>query len=181
MDGLEVKPMRFAYADPPYLGCAAKYYGDATYDDLDAHANLIASLSEYDGWAYSLTSTTLQAILPLCPPSVRVGAWVKPFCSFKPNVNPAYAWEPVIFNGGRRRERVEPTLRDFVAANITLQKGLTGAKPLEFSFWIFDLLGILPTDEFTDVFPGSGMVGTAWNLYRSRAGLTQTSLFEVNL
>lgn len=155
--------MKFAYADPPYLGCGKKLYGDATFDSLDAHAELIRSLDDFDGWAYSLNSTTLQQILPLCPPDVRVGAWVKPFCSFKPNVNPAYAWEPVIFRGGRKRDRSEPTVRDFVSENITLKKGLTGAKPVNFALWIFKLLGMLPPDEFVDIFPGTGIVTETWN------------------
>ncbi len=158
--------MKYAYADPPYLGCAAKLYGDPTYDSLEAHINLIDSLAAYDGWAYSLSSVTLKDILPICSPDVRVAAWVKPFCSFKPNVNPAYAWEPVLFRGARKKPRTEPTVRDFVSANITLKKGLTGAKPLAFSLWMFNLLGILPTDEFVDIFPGSGMVGLAWNQFR---------------
>lgn len=159
--------MRFAYADPPYLGCGAKYYNDATYDSLDAHAELIDSLAVYDGWAYSLNSTTLKDILPLCPSTVRVGAWVKPFCSFKPNVNPAYAWEPVIFHGGRKFSRSEATVRDWVSANITLQRGLTGAKPFDFSFWIFAVLNMRSSDEFVDVFPGSGMVAQAWERYQT--------------
>lgn len=172
-------PQRFAYADPPYLHCAKRLYGDATYDSINAHAELIASLDAYDGWAYSLNSTTLQAILPLCPDDVRIGAWVKPFCSFKPNVNPGYAWEPVIFRGGRKRERYEPTVRDFIAANIALKKGLTGAKPLEFSFWIFQFLGMLPSDSFTDIFPGSGEVGRAWQRYSGRQSVAtaQADLF----
>jgi hypothetical protein len=155
--------MRFAYADPPYLRCAARLYGDATYDSLEAHENLIDSLDEYDGWAYSLSSSSLYEILPLCPDDVRIAAWVKPFCSFKPNVNPAYAWEPVIYRGGRKRPRTEPTVRDFVSANITLKKGLAGAKPEAFCRWIFDLLGMTPGDEFIDVFPGTGIVSAVWN------------------
>jgi hypothetical protein len=158
--------MRFAYADPPYLRCAAKLYGDATYDSINAHGILIRSLDAYDGWAYSLSSSSLKQILPLCPDDVRIAAWVKPFCSFKPGVNPAYAWEPVIYRGARKRSRQVPTVRDFVSANITLKKGLAGAKPTAFSIWLFDLLGILPTDEFTDIFPGSGMVSDAWTSFQ---------------
>src|SRR5208282_5223367 len=52
------------------------------------HAELIERLETYDAWALSLSSTSLPEVLPLCPEGVRVGAWVKPFCSFRPNVNP---------------------------------------------------------------------------------------------
>lgn len=161
-----VPQMRFAYADPPYLGCAARLYGDATYDSLDAHKTLIDSLAEYDGWAYSLSSTTLYQLLPLCPPDVRVGAWVKPFASFKPNVNPGYVWEPVIFHGGRPFTRYDDTIRDWCSANITLKKGLAGAKPYDFSVWIFRLLNMKPHDEFHDIFPGTGIVTEAWRSYQ---------------
>ena len=167
--------MKMAYADPPYLGCAAKLYGEhhpqaADYDRLETHASLIASLdAEYDGWAYSLSSPTLKNILPICPDGIRVGAWVKPFCAFKVNVNPAYAWEPVIFKGGRKRGRDRTTIRDFVSAEITLKRGLPGAKPASFAWWIFDLLGMEPDDDFVDVFPGSGAMGQAWSVYQRAA------------
>ncbi len=159
--------MRFAYADPPYLGCAQKLYGDSTYDSVDAHRELIASLCrDYpDGWAYSLNSNTLQAILPLCPQGVRVSAWVKPFAVFKPNVNPAYAWEPVIWTGGRtKRSRTEPTVRDWHSECITLQRGVPGAKPPGFAKWIVDLLGadVRKGDTITDIFHGSGAMLGVW-------------------
>jgi hypothetical protein len=95
--------MRFAYADPPYIGQAKKHYGKRKdYAGEVDHAALVARLvAEYsDGWALSLSSPTLRIILPMCPDNVRVMAWVKPFAVFKPGVNPAYAWEPVIVGGG---------------------------------------------------------------------------------
>ena len=98
----------------------------------------------------------------MCPSDVRIGAWVKPFCSFKPNVNPAYAWEPVIFMGGRRRTSDETTVMDWVIHGITLNKGLSGVKPFRFCEWIFEFLGMKPDDEFYDLFPGSGAVSMAW-------------------
>lgn len=173
-----IRKMRFAYADPPYLGFAEKFYGDPTYDRIEAHAELIADLDKYDGWVYSLTSTTLKQILPLCPDDVRIGAWVKPFCSFKMNVKPAYAWEPFLFRGGRKFEKETETPRDWIAANITLQKGLVGAKPLEFSFYIFRLLNMTPADEFIDVFLGSGEVTRAWQIFSDQYA-DQGTLFQV--
>lgn len=168
--------MRFAYADPPYLGQGAKHYGHqhefaADWDAIDAHAALIVRLvNEFDAWALSLSSTTLYDLLPLCPREVRVAAWVKPFASFKPNVNPAYCWEPVIFYGGRTaKERggaAVATVRDYCAANITLQRGTSGAKPEAFCFWVFDFIGLKPEDEFADLFPGSGSVRRAYDTWR---------------
>src|SRR5690349_16667498 len=124
------RAMRFAYADPPYLGCGrlyADHHPDALdWDHASTHRDLINRLvEEYpDGWAMSLSSPSLRTLLPLCPADARVGAWVKPFASFKPNVNPAYAWEPVIWRGGRPFTRADDTVRDWVAASITLKRGL---------------------------------------------------------
>ena len=109
----------------------------------------------------------------MCPDDVRVGAWVKPFAIFKPNVNPGYAWEPVIWRGGRKRERYDPTIRDFAAVNVTLKRGLTGVKPDGFSRWVFDLLNCQSGDELVDVFPGSGAVSEAFKRLDERLPLTQ--------
>jgi hypothetical protein len=169
--------MRFAYADPPYYGYAEKFYGKlhpeaAVYDSLDAHAKLIQRLQDEfpDGWALSMTSGNLHDILPLCPKTARVMAWVKPFCSFKPGVGVAYAWEPVVAMGGRRRTKQERTERDWCSVNITLKKGFTGAKPKGFCEWMFSMFNVRPEDEFMDLFPGSGAVTRAWEEYRSERG-----------
>lgn len=151
--------MRFCYADPPYPGCAHRYPEKTEVD----HAELVATLVRDfpDGWALSTASTTLAQVLELCPKGVRIGAWVKPFAVFKPNVNPAYAWEPVIFMGGRKRTRQEPTVRDWHSANITLKKGLCGAKPPTFNQWILDILGYRQGDEIVDLYPGTGGMSAA--------------------
>ena len=159
--------MRFAYADPPYLGMGARFYGDrhpdaGDWDRPETHEALIDRLSAFDAWAMSLSSTTLRVILPLCPYDARVGAWVKPFASFKPGVNPAYAWEPVVFHGGRKRDRKARTVRDWVSVEIALRRGCPGAKPAAMCWWLFDFLGVEPDDEFHDLFPGSGAVQRAW-------------------
>lgn len=160
--------MRFAYADPPYLGWAKRYYGDqhahaGEYDHIDAHRALITRLSaDFDGWALSLQSNALQVMLPLCPPGVRVLSWVKPWCSWKPNVRTAYTWEPIILREGRPRKRPQPTVPDHLICAMTMRKGLRGAKPAKFAFWIFDILNLQPGDEFVDCFPGTGGVGACW-------------------
>lgn len=181
---------RYAYADPPYLGCGhlyAPHHPDAlAWDDIATHEALVARLVDEwpDGWAMSLHAPSLRAILPLCPDDVRVCAWVKPFASFKPGVNPGYAWEPLILRGGRRsRDRSEPTVRDYVAAPITLRRGLAGAKPVQFCTWVLDLLGYVPGDRLDDLFPGTGAMAEAvaqfdGRLEHSAAGWTQPALGE---
>ena len=162
--------LKFAYADPPYIGQARKHY---ECEEV-CHNALIYRLAEEfpDGWALSCSSTSLEELLHICRQTlgqnqVRVGAWVKPFCSFKKNVNPAYAWEPVIFRGGRRRgTRIGlDTERDWVAESISLRKGLSGVKPIGFCYWLFEMLGMKASDEFHDLFPGSGAVTKAWEMF----------------
>lgn len=153
--------MKFAYADPPYLGCSRRYYSDhpehAKYDTIEGHAALLVELkTDYpDGWALSMTTGNLKTLMPFIPDNARIAAWVKPFAIFTPNVNPAYTWEPVIFCGGRRGDRTRKTVKDHLACNITLKKGLTGAKPKEFCDWVLDLLGYEEGDTLVDLFPGT--------------------------
>lgn len=172
--------MRFAYADPPYVGQAKKHYShDPVCAEVD-HRELISRLvNQYpDGWALSLSSPSLKYLLSLCPDGVRVMAWVKPFCAFKPNVNPAYAWEPIIVFGGRPRTREQDTVRDWISENITLQKGLCGAKPKAFCYWLFDVLNVHPEDSLDDLFPGTGVVGRCFEEYTTRTTIETTPLFR---
>lgn len=177
--------MRFAYADPPYLGLAEKFYGHlhpdaAQYDKIETHAKLIETMcKDYDGWAMSLHSPSLRDILPLCPKECRVMSWVKPFASFKPGVGVAYAWEPVIVWGGRRRSRQQQTVRDWCAVNITLRRGFAGAKPAAFVWWVLEVLNVEPDDIVDDLFPGSGAVQVAIDAWRdAKNGACQFGLFE---
>lgn len=175
--------MRFAYADPPYYGCCKLYdhhHPDGLcWDDLDTHAKLIGRLvTDYpDGWALSASSPSLQALLALCPQDVRVSPWSKSFSAFKKGVRPAFAWEPIIWRGGRNpsagyshappeKNGKQNTPKDFwwtddpgLLAPITLRKGLTGAKPPEVCAWILDLLNVRMGDRVDDLFPGTGVMG----------------------
>jgi hypothetical protein len=170
--------VKVAYADPPYVGQSKKHYGGAEVN----HRLLIAHLCDEfpDGWALSCSSPSLRHLLPQCPANIRVAAWVKPFHIIKRGVRPAYAWEPVIFRGGRNvnpripaKHGLRTTPPDYVSANITLRRGTVGAKPVEFCFWLFDVLNLQRGDELVDVFPGSGAVAAAWESYQR-----QRTLFE---
>lgn len=155
---------RLAYADPPYLGCCRLYghfHGDdgLCWDEPETHQRLFEQLRTFDGWAYSATSSSLARLLPMAP-EARIAAWVKPFAAFKRNVRIAYTWEPVLFVPGRDRSLDgAPVGRDHLAEPITLQRGLTGAKPDRFNRWVLDLLGYVDGDEMTDLFPGTGGMG----------------------
>jgi hypothetical protein len=171
--------MRFAYADPPYLGMCGRYehdHRDGCWDEVATHQRLIERLDGYDGWALSLHVPSLRAILALCPEDVRVMAWCKTWASWKPGVYPAAAWEPVILRGARKRRWANgdpQTPRDWFACSAA-QTGFFGAKPQAMAYWLFGCLGIQPDDEFHDVFPGSGAVQRAWESWRAQLPLGLT-------
>ena len=171
--------MRFAYADPPYIGQARNHYShDPLCAEVD-HADLICRLDgEYDGWALSMSATmrSLKTIVPLAPDRARFGAWCKPFASFKRGVSVAYTWEPVLFYSPRPWFHDVDTVKDHiieaapcVVDSITMMRGLSGVKPDRFCVWLFDILGMTSGDEFCDLFPGSGAVRRAWEAWTNSA------------
>lgn len=146
------------------------------------HFHLVKRLvSDFpDGWALSCSTPTLGFLLRLCPHDIRIAAWCKSFCCFKKGVRPAYAWEPVIYCGGRNPQYghkhappekggKQTTPKDFHIAPITLQKGLVGAKPDSFCVWVLALLNAVQGDEVCDLFPGTGIMGKVCE----RFGITQ--------
>lgn len=160
--------MRFAYADPPYIGQAKRHYGCNEINHKELIERLVLEFP--DGWALSASSPSLRLILPMCPSDVRIAVWAKSFCAFKRGVRPAYAWEPIIYCGGRNpvngyaatipeKNGKQTTPKDFHVASITLKKGLVGAKPKSVCRWILDLLNAQQGDEVADLFPGTGIMG----------------------
>lgn len=161
------RPLRLAYADPPYPGLAARYYADHPdfAGEVD-HQALIRSLCSYDGWALSTSAAALPNVLASCPPGVRVAAWFRgerPAASWQP----LNAWEPVIYSGGRAylspvdQRRIDALIH-VARARTTDPRRVIGAKPSAFCWWLFELLGALPGDNLVDLFPGSGGVARAW-------------------
>jgi hypothetical protein len=169
--------MRVAYADPPYPGQAKRHYGNhPDYAGEVDHAELIQNLTSYDGWCLHTASTTLKQVLDLCPEDVRVMAWVKPFAAFKPNVPVAYAWEPVIVKACRKpvvSGRI--VMRDWCSCSITLKRGLVGVKPEAVCRWLFEVMGMKPSDELIDLFPGSGAVTRAWVSWQNQLSLLSST------
>jgi hypothetical protein len=154
--------MRFAYADPPYLGNGKKRYGEhpeaAIWDDKQAHVELVNQLvAEFpDGWALSCNPADLRWLLPVCPEEVRVAAWTKTFHQIR-HVHVQYAWEPLLFMGGRHDPAHKPMTRDWHSCVATRKKGTIGSKPDSFNNWVLEILGFDPArDELVDMFPGSG-------------------------
>jgi len=156
--------IRVAYADPPYVGKAARYYArEPSFAGEVDHHRLIARLcTEFpDGWALSCSHKSLRALLPLCPPEVHLCSWGKPGARVGARTRGLHTtWEALCVVGGRQRE---PGVRDFLYAQAAHGGGeLPGRKPLAFCAFLFDALGLEPGDELVDLFPGTGVVGDAW-------------------
>jgi hypothetical protein len=161
-DAVTLTPLSFGYADPPYPGTAATYYKDEeSFDGEVDHEGLISSLTDrYDGWALSTGAYALREVLPMCPPDIRVLAWVKPIGVSSKTYGLHNTWEALIVKAGRK---LRPGKRDWLSAMPARGGGkLMGRKPLAFCAFLFDALGMLPGDSFDDLFPGTGIVLRAW-------------------
>lgn len=179
------RPLRIAYADPPYPGLAARYYADqADFAGEVDHADLIRRLSTYDGWALSTSAGALPMVLGLAstlqPRRVRVAAWVK---GSRPHVSARLlnAWEPVLYVPARHPSCPPARQVDDALVGVaprrrsTLPGALIGMKPPAFCRWVFDLLGALPGDELFDLFPGSGIVSWTFDHYLSSGSTRDAS------
>jgi hypothetical protein len=163
----------FAYADPPYIGQAHRHYRKhADYAGEVDHAALIERLGTFDGWALSASMKSLPAVMKLCPDDVLTLAWVKPIAPPMGD-HRHYSWEPVLMrplrNPGpgyvRSHLVLSPpqfTFRPRPASHVI------GEKPEGFAHWLFDAAGLRPTDDLTDLFPGSGAIGRAWSTWCDR-------------
>jgi hypothetical protein len=160
--------VRLAYADPPYPGKAHLYPENEEVD----HAELIAALCEYDGWALSTDERSLRFVLGLCPPEARILAWCRK--NVPPLLpNPIAAWEPVILSPARKRPAVVRSYCETEVPSGVLQRdGITGQKSLGFCEWVIRCLGADPDDTLDDLFPGTGIMGEAW-----RRWVAQPELF----
>lgn len=173
-------PMVFAYADPPYPGLAARYYGKRPdYGGEVDHGALLSDLQRFDAFALSTSADALPKVLALCVErdlAVRVAAWVRGARGHGASArsrSPRSAWEPLIYYVGPNGrtdvgEWPEDVLTFAARTRPSEPEPVVGMKPSRFSFWMFDLLGARPGDEFHDLFPGSRGVMRAWEVLNSR-------------
>lgn len=172
--------MKIGYADPPYIGCAHLYKNHPDFAGEVDHVRLIKRLqAEFDGWVLH-ASATPRSMAILAPLVEKTGArwcnWSKSFVAFKRNVSVAYAWEPVIIKEVRKPVVSKRQInRDYILAPITMKRGLTGVKPEAVCHWAFELLGARPEDELHDLFPGANAVTKAWQTWRGKFLLPEST------
>lgn len=159
---------------------ARRYYGDGSqdqkrfkadhhdlageWDDPERHRALLEELlAGYDGWAIATSIDGLEAYRPL-PPGARVMIWRK-LTSTRGGGRIANTMEAVIvYPHHTRRGRAEGVagqVSDFLQCEPPAKSRFAGAKPPRWTRWVLDALGYdQDTDTVTDLFPGSGYVGT---------------------
>lgn len=173
-------PLRIAYADPPYIGMAKRYYGDQpTYDGEVDHVALLSLLETFDGWALSCSAASipevlfswLQAGVAGGPPrrEPRIAVWHRRRMPH-PHARVLNSWEGVVYVPARSVVPGSQPILDVLLGvdarpRPTLPTSVIGMKPPAFSRWMFQLLGAMPGDDFHDLYPGSGLVTRAWEDY----------------
>lgn len=178
--------MRFAIADPPYLGRADRWYGDGTghgrghgradyhpdamkWDSPRAHVSLLDDIQAFDGWAIAMHESSLSLYLSYAPEDAHVGVWVRG--NAIPTGSRVRAlWEPVLYRiPPSRRGRGEGAGEDDVLSAGITHGGFVGRKPEAWTHWLLRLLGVRLDlgDEVSDLFPGSGAVSDALASYPS--------------
>jgi hypothetical protein len=187
------EPMRFAFADPPYLGRGEYYRAhnpDAMiWNDPETHRALIDRLqAEYDdGWVLCLSERSLRTILPMCPPEARAAAWISERPRYAGKSVPVRRhFEPVIFCGGRdgpnraadfivtAQEPMPVGSQRYAMDKSAIRAGkvFVGRKPVAFCRWCLDLLGYEHGDTVDDLFPGTGAMGDAVSARNKECTLT---------
>lgn len=150
----DATPLRFAYADPPYIGKASIYRGHPDYAGEVDHDELLSLLTSYDGWALSCSADSLPTICALAVARslrVRVAAWTR---GSRPHATARVlsAWEPVVYVPGRRF-RPQIALDDAVGAGLTASSG---------SAWVIRRGDRAVTDVLAGVAPRSRSTHPGW-------------------
>lgn len=167
--------MKFAYADPPYLGHAQKNYGAKAkpYDELETHQALIRHLVRNypDGWALSMNPENLLELATEIPRGALICAWTKT------NPEPMHtavlrSWEPLILWRNHRRAQAARPKTTLASSTYNAHK-LRGSKPEVFNRWVLALLGYEDGDTLDELFPGTALMTQGLN--QTRLNLTEAT------
>jgi len=180
--------LKFAIADPPYLGRAYRWYGmngrgkgkgknradqhsEAHLWDLpETHVKLAQNLmANYDGFAIAATSHSLSTYLSVIPThsenGIKIMTWIKPG-SFPGGSRIINSWEPVIVKvpKDRKGRHKGKLIVDYLICP-SPRKKYVGTKPEQWTNWVLDAMGVRAEDTVDDLFLGSGKVSAAVERY----------------
>lgn len=166
--------MRLALVDPPYVGREDVYRGHPDYrDEPTDYAAIAARLDagRYDGWAVCCSADTaydVETELRQLRRDLRRGIWPREPVHVDTH-QPRYSHEVVIVAAARYGRARWPTdVLWGVGPVRSHPRAVIGAKPPEWSCWVFGLLGARASDTLDDWYPGSGQVGEAWDWFVGR-------------
>jgi len=180
--------MNFAIADPPYLGRAHRWYGIGgrakgrgkgradehpeayLWDKPETHIQLALDLiNKYDGFAIACTSHSLSTYLSVIPThsenGIRIMSWIKP-ASLPSGSRITQSWEPVIIKIPKDRKgrgKGKQMVDYFICA--APRNGFAGSKPIGWTNWVLEAMGVRNGDIVDDLFSGSGLVNEAVTKY----------------
>lgn len=180
--------MKFAIADPPYLFTAYRWYGlngrgkgggkgradqhpeAQIWDDPQTHKNLALQLmTNYDGFAIACSSHSLSTYLSVIETHPENG--IRIMARIKPGAMPGgsritQAWEPTIIKVPKERKarhKGKHMVDYLIAPN--MRNNFAGSKPVAWTNWVLDAMGVRQGDTVDDLFNGSGMVNQAVTEY----------------
>jgi len=184
--------VKFAIADPPYLGRAHRWYGiggrakgrgkgradehpDAhLWDKPETHIQLALDLIDnYDGFAIAATSHSLSTYLSVITThsenGIRIMSWIKP-ASLPSGSRITQSWEPVIIKvpKDRKGRGKGKQMVDYLICPAP-RKGFAGSKPVQWTNWVLDAMGVQQGDTVEDLYAGSGIVTHTIKQYLSDA------------
>lgn len=171
------RPLRVAFADPPYPGKAGLYADQPTYGGEVDHGALLDQLATFDGWALATDSRSLAHVLGLATArglDPCIGAWVRgaPH-AHAVRVRPGRAWEPLLYVPAREEPAALPWDEDVLVhrhrPRTTDPDYVIGSKPPHYVAWALACVRARPGDELADLFPGTGGAGRLWSLLEERA------------
>ena len=173
--------MKFAIADPPYLGRAHRWYGVGgrakggglgradshpeayKWDHPAMHLKLAAELLlDYDGFALACTPHSLSTYLSVIPThsenGIKLLSWIKPG-SMPTGSRITPSWEAVIIRIPKERKAraVGKQMVDYLICSAP-RSGYAGSKPAEWTDWVLNAMGVEAGDTVVDLFVGSGKV-----------------------
>jgi hypothetical protein len=126
-------------------------------------------MSDFDGFAIACTSHSLSTYLSVIPThsenGIRIMTWVKP-ASLPSGSRITQSWEPVIVKVPKERKGrgKGKQMVDFLI-HAAPRTGFAGAKPIAWTNWVLDAMGVRQDDEVKDLFAGSAAVSNAVGQY----------------